>query len=187
MLLSEQYNQIVINMDNRPEADIVGNVKQFSNTSLNDWIDAQFVMEKGNRWCCLWSELDNFIGRKLESFSESEQLSFEGYYDSEGFTSVEAIRLQKHYCTIPMIVMVMQMILLAAAKSVMTQVANQVVHSLTYTSILVEKRRLESYCWVLWIHSSTVREYQWNCYWISWRDEKITKEWCPNWKREALL
>ncbi len=49
MLLSEQYNKIVINMDNRPEADIVGNVKQFSNTSLNDWIDAQFVMEKGNR------------------------------------------------------------------------------------------------------------------------------------------
>ncbi len=98
MLLSEQYNKIVINVDNRPEADIVGNVKQFSNTSLNDWIDAQFVMTKSINGCCLWSELDNFIysSRKLESFSESEQLSFEGYHDSEGFTSVEAIRLQKH-------------------------------------------------------------------------------------------
>ena len=82
----------MINLDNSSEADIIGNVKQFSNTTLNDWIDAPFVMKKSIRGFCLWSELDNFIysGRKLEPFSESEQLPFEEYHDSKGFTSVEA-------------------------------------------------------------------------------------------------
>ncbi len=89
-VLSEQYKKIVINLDNQQEADIMGSVMRFSGTSLNDWIDSQFVVEKSIRGCCLWSELDNFIysGRKLESFSESEQLSFEGYCASEGFTPV---------------------------------------------------------------------------------------------------
>ena len=42
-LLSEQYNKIVINLDDSTEADIGENVKQFSNTTLNDWIDAQLL------------------------------------------------------------------------------------------------------------------------------------------------
>ena len=97
-LLSKQYDKIVINLDYSPEATIIGNVKQFSNTTLNDWIDAQFVMEIFINGCCMSSELDNFIhsGRKLESFCKSAQLCFEGYCDNEGFTSVEATRLQKN-------------------------------------------------------------------------------------------
>ena len=68
-LLGDQYDKIVINLDHSAEADINGNVKQFSHTFLNDRTDAQFDMAKSIKGCCLWSELDNFIysGRKLES------------------------------------------------------------------------------------------------------------------------
>ena len=45
-LLSEQYDKIVINSAHSSETDIGGNVKRFSNTTLNDWIYAQFVMTK---------------------------------------------------------------------------------------------------------------------------------------------
>ena len=88
----------MINFDNRAEAEFIGNVKKFSNTTWDDWIDTQFVMKKSINGCCLSSELDKFIhsGRKLESLSESDQQSFEGYHESEGFTSVEATQLQKN-------------------------------------------------------------------------------------------
>ena len=53
MFFSEQYDKIVINLDDSTEADIGENIKQFANTILNDWIGAQLLWQKASKMLSL--------------------------------------------------------------------------------------------------------------------------------------
>ena len=66
--------------------------KLASNITLNDWTDAKFVKEKCMLGCCLWSELDSFIGesRTQGMVSTNDNTSLMGYRECEGYTLPKA-------------------------------------------------------------------------------------------------
>ena len=97
-LTKEQIVKIMHNSLDDESSSIDDNIMRALNTSLNDWTDAKFVIVKCTQGKCLRSELDQFIysGRSPDLISPNENVTFEGYRQSEGFTSAEAKRLQRN-------------------------------------------------------------------------------------------
>jgi hypothetical protein len=93
-LTKEQIEKIMHNSLDDESSSIDDNIMRESNTSLNDWTDAKFVIVKCTQGRCLRSELDQFIysGRSPDLISPNEKVTFEGYRQSEGYTSAEAKR-----------------------------------------------------------------------------------------------
>ena len=97
-LMKEQVEKITHESGDDESSTIDDNIIRASNTTLNDWADAKFVITKCTQGSCLRSELDQFIysGRLQDLISPNEIVSFEGYRESDGFTSAEAKRLQRN-------------------------------------------------------------------------------------------
>ena len=102
-MLSEQIEKLKVNSPDDVFLSIEDNILRSENTMTNDWTDAKFVIAKSSQGSCLWSDLDKFIsmGRKPDFITPSGIRSFEGYRESQGYKSDEALRLQRMCFIIP--------------------------------------------------------------------------------------